>query len=243
MHKNVYNTRKRYRQRSRERLSFLIKASLVIAVICLVAVWVGKNYGSGETSSLEQKVSSQDKKIESLQEELLSVRADSQTAISRYIQLREEVSKELPNEGPLRELVALIRERLDEGMDPERLRFIVQSARPPRNCTDAATKRFVVQTPNYKGPKSGVSLGDNDVISVLGKGLAAKDSEGEGEAWFDPAKPVAITFATDSGLSETKKGVFPIYHSLVVGDKEYRFTIDEGTQSFAKVTFDHCDYP
>ncbi len=243
MHKNIYNTRKRYRQRARERLSFFIKASLVILVIGLIAIWVGKNYSSGQSSSLQQKITEQNKEIQTLQEDLLSARADSQTAMSRYVQLREEVSKELPNEGPLRELVALIRERLDEGMDPERLRFILESARPPRNCVDAAIKRFVVIIPNYKGPESGITLGEDDVISVAGKGIAAKNDEGEDEAWFDPAKPVSITFSTSSGLSETKEGVFPIYHSLVVGDKEYRFTIDEGTQSFAKVTFDHCDYP
>ncbi len=243
MHKNVYNTRKRYRQRARERFSFFIKACLVVLIISLIAIWVGKNYGSGQTGALKQKLSLQDKDIEALQEELLSARANSQTAMSRYVQLREEISKELPNEGPLRELVSLIRTRLDEGMDPERLRFILKSARPPRNCVDAATKRFVVITPNYKGPESGISLGESDVISVAGKGQAAKNNEGQDEAWFDPAKPVSITFSTNSGLTETKEGVFPIYHSLVVGDKEYRFTIDEGTQSFAKVTFDHCDYP
>ena len=210
MHKNVYNTRKRYRQRARERLSFLIKACLIVLVVSLIAIWVGKNYGSGQTGALKQKLSQQDKDIQGLQEDLLSARADSQTAMSRYVQLREEISKELPNEGPLRELVALIRTRLDEGMDPERLRFI---------------------------------LGEGDAISVAGKGQSAKDNEGQDEAWFDPGKPLSITFSTDSGLTETKEGVFPIYHSLVVGDKEYRFTIDEGTQSFAKVTFDHCDYP
>ena len=56
-------------------------------------------------------------------------------------------------------------------------------------------------------------------------------------------KSVAIAFKTKSGLVETKEGNLPIYHSLVVGDKEYRFSIEEGVQSFAKITFDHCDYP
>lgn len=243
MHKNIYNTRKRYRQRAKQRLSFFIKVSFFVLLIGLIAIWIGKNYGSGQMSSLQHKVSQQNKELESLQEELLTARADAQTAMGRYVQLRDEISKELPNEGPLRELVALIRTRLDEGMDPERLRFILESARPPRNCVDAATKRFVVVTPSYKGSESGITIGEDNIISISGSGQAAKNENGDDEAWFDAAKPVTIIFSTQSGLSETKEGVLPLYHSLVVGDKEYRFTIDEGIQSFAKVTFDHCDYP
>jgi hypothetical protein len=35
----------------------------------------------------------------------------------------------------------------------------------------------------------------------------------------------------------------PLQHSMVVQNREYRFTIDAGAKSFARITFDSCDYP
>ena len=243
VHKNSYNIRKRYRERSRQRTATFVKVAAFFIVTAFLAGWIGRNYNESRQATLQKKLGENRTEILELQEELLEARAQAQTASARYTQLKDEISKELPNEGPLRELVAMIRDRLDEGMDPERLEFIILSARPPRNCSDPVTRRFIVKTPALKGPDSAVDIGADDEISVSGSGTAAKSKDGDAEAWFDPAKPVAIAFETKSGLVETKEGNLPIYHSLVVGDKEYRFSIEEGVQSFAKITFDHCDYP
>ena len=43
--------------------------------------------------------------------------------------------------------------------------------------------------------------------------------------------------------TDNKAGIMPLHHSVVSGNREYRFTIEEGARSFAKVTFDSCDYP
>lgn len=176
-----------------------------------------------------------------MEEILTQVRAEAQTANMRYAQLREEINEKLPD-GPVQKLAALIREQLSSGINPERLAFVIKSARPPQDCTDAETKRFVIDTPAYQGPESVITIADGQ-IRIFGEGASARNDNGEPEAWFDPAKPVEIAFQAGSQTQEKKKDTLPIQHSLILGPREYRFTVEEGSRSFAKVTFDSCAYP
>ncbi|PCJ99794.1 MAG: hypothetical protein COA45_02970 [Zetaproteobacteria bacterium] len=171
---------------------------------------------------------------------MIELRADSQTANVRLEQLRASYD-ELLSDGPMRDLVTLVRNQIDQGVDAKRLESVILSARPPQNCSDPESKRFVVATPVYKGPSSKAAIPGG--ISVFGKGLSSKNSKGKKEAWFDPNQPVEITFQAKGKKPTMKNGVLPIHNSMIVGDKEYRFTITAGSKSFVKVTFDHCDYP
>ena len=45
------------------------------------------------------------------------------------------------------------------------------------------------------------------------------------------------------GKQTVKESLLPIQQSLVVGNKEYRFTVAAGERSFMSVTSDSCDYP
>ena len=175
-----------------------------------------------------------------MQDNLTEIRAEAQTANTRYEQVKKEYQELIP-EGPMQDLTALLREQLEKGMDPQRMSFFIRSARPPTGCTDPEVKRFVVSTPAYKGPASVVSVADGQV-KVYGSGVSARNSKGQPEAWYDPAQPVKVEFKNPSGL-DRKKGVLPIQHSVVAGNREYRFTIEEGARSFAKVVFDSCAYP
>src|SRR5690606_4668415 len=103
-------------------------------------------------------------------------------------------------------------------------------------------KRFVVKTPVYSGPHGTVSFG-NGAITVTGEGEPAVSAAGEAEAWYDPGKPVKITFIEIGGKQTVKEGLLPIQHSMVLGNKEYRFTVAAGERSFISVTSDSCDYP
>lgn len=127
-------------------------------------------------------------------------------------------------------------------MDAKRLESVLLSARPPQNCSDAQDKRFIVKTPVYKGPNSKAALAGNIVV-ISGTGVSAKNAQGKKEAWFDSGQPVTLTFKVKNSRAHKKTGVLPLYHSVVVENKEYRFTLTEGEKSFVKVTYDHCDYP
>ena len=95
--------------------------------------------------------------------------------------------------GTDRELYDLIRARIADGLSVARLRFLIGSARRKRDCLDPDTRRFVVRTPVTSGPRSAASFG-KDRITITGRGASAKSADGRPQAWFDPSKPVRLTF-------------------------------------------------
>ena len=235
-----YNPHQRYRERSAQRLASGLGILALILVSIIIGFWFGKQYAAEQYISLKDEVVSLRKEREELQENATELGAAAQTASKRYEQLQEEVESIIP-EGPMQELVTLVREQLKQGTDADRLAFVIRSARPPTGCVDPDTKRFVISTPAYKGPKSLASIADG-AIEIYGSGSSARNEKNKPEAWYDPAKRVEIIFKHGAKM-EKKSGVLPIKYSVVQGDREYRFTIESGARSFAKVTYDSCAYP
>lgn len=233
----------RYRQRAtRQWMSFVMFVGMM-GCAGMVGFW----FGGINTDRVQQTLHTENtdlrKQITDMQENVNQIRAEAQTANMRYEQLQKTYQEAIP-QGPMQDLVAIIREQLQEGMDPKRLEFALRSARPPRNCTDPETKRFVVSTPAYKGADSEISIADG-AVKITASGTSAKNDQGNTEAWYDPAKAVNLTFTVAGGKSEKKSSVFPIEQTIVVESlkKQFRFTVSEGARSFARVTFDSCDYP
>jgi cell division protein FtsB len=237
-----YNPRQRYRERSVRRVNAAILFLLAIGSMSVIAFWMGRQYAALQLDSLKKQVEESNTQLASLQEEVVKVRAEAQTATSRLEQLHQQYQKDLPEGGPIRALYDQLREQLADGMDPDRLAFVLRSARPPSNCTDPVSKRFMVKTPAYSGPESTVSVGEGAVI-VSGIGASSHNKSGQPQAWFDATQPVTVTFKVAGGAAEQKSGVLPIKHSMIAAGREYRFTLSEGEKSFIKVTFDSCDYP
>ena len=169
------------------------------------------------------------------------LQAKYQTLSIQYQQLAERYNRDLP-QGDLAQLTALLKEQLAKGTPPKRLAQILRSAQPPQNCSDTVNKRFILSTPIYKGPQSAITFADG-AITVTGSGEPSINSKRSKEAWFDPGKPVTITFQIIGGKKEEKTGLLPLHHSVIVQNREYRFTISEGPRSFIIITSDSCDYP
>lgn len=235
-----YNPSARYRDRAVQRMTNAISMLIVIALSASVGFWMGKQYGVEQNISLQDQVESLTRERNTLQTNVTELRAEAQTANTRYEQTKAEYNAILP-EGPMQDLTKLVRQQIDQGMAPERLAFVIKSARPPTGCTDPETKRFVVSTPSYTGPDSSATVADGGII-IKANGASSFNKDGKAEAWFDPAQNVEVSFISPAG-TEVKKGAFPIRHSVVHEGREYRFTIEEGAKSFAKVVFDSCAYP
>ena len=235
-----YNPHRRYKERSAQRMASALGVLAVIIISILIGFWLGKQYGAEHLITLKDEAAVLKIERDLLQESVTEFSATAQTANKRYQQLQEEVESIIPK-GPMQDLVTLIRDQLKQGMDPERLSFVIRSTRPPTGCTDPESKRFVINTPAYKGPESVASIAD-DTIAISGSGSSARNDKNLPEAWYDPAKRVEVIFKYND-KTETKKRVLPIRYSVVSGDREYRFNIEAGARSFAKVTFDSCSYP
>jgi hypothetical protein len=237
---NNYNPHTRYKERAAQRFTALLGQLALVFITILIGFWFGKQYGATQLITLKDEVVSLTQERDILQENATELSAAAQTAAKRYEQLQEEVESIIPK-GPMQSIVTLVRDQLKQGMDPERLSFVIRSARPPTGCVDPESKRFVVNTPAYNGPKS-VAVIANGLIDVSGSGASARNDKKMPEAWYDPAKKIQVTFKYKDKL-ETKTGTLPLRYSIVVDGREYRFTIEPGAKSFAKVVYDSCSYP
>ena len=237
-----YNPRHRYEERARKKsaATFMIVAMLVGSFT--IGLWIGREYAAAQLKSNKKQINQLEEQSQKLADDKTALLADAQASALRLQQLQLEMSTQFPDQGPLRPLIDLTRKQLDAGIAPERLEFVIRSARPPRNCTDPQSKRFVVMTPAYKGPATEVSVGEAGIL-LSARGMSAINASNVPEAWFDPAKPIDITFKTLDGQIEKKSGTLPMQHTVVASGREYRFTIAEGEKSFAKITFDSCEYP
>lgn len=236
-----YDPGHRYRKRAAKRMSNILVFLLVFGTIFGLGYWFGGLVSQREIIVLKQERDAADEQYTQTQDEMTKMRSDVQTANMR-LQRMQENYKEVLGDATMQELVEMVKKQLDEGIDSNRLRSVILSARPPQNCTKPESRRFIISTPVYSGPESKVTI-KSGAITMMGSGESVKNDKDQPEAWYDPGKKVQIKFVMSDGREDVKEGVLPLHHSVVVGSKEYRFTIAKGAQSFAKVTYDHCDYP
>lgn len=236
-----YNPRRRYQRKKDQRNKKIMRIVLFLGLISGTSYWLGgEAVKSSEYAYKQQftRVKAENQDLESKVTELL---AANQTLQRDFEKLQGKYHSEVPT-GELKELSELAKQQLQDGISSERLEFVITSARPPRNCTSPETKRFVIRTPHYRGPDSAVSF-VNRSVTVTGSGEPSVSNGGKVQAWFDAGQEVEVKFSQLGGKDTIKKGLLPIHHAMVIGDKEHRFTVSKGNRSFVNVTSDTCDYP
>jgi hypothetical protein len=228
------------RRRAEQRRKVFMIAAAIAALSAVSYWWGGENVRSSEVAYKQQAMRLTEER-EGLEKTIVDLRSDVEATQLRYQQLEERFKNEIP-EGELKKLTDILRKQLQSGIKPERLAFLLEAARPPKNCTEPQMKRFVVKTPAYSGPHGSVSFGNGAVI-VSAEGQSAIGAGGSFEAWYDPGKEVKVIFSQIGGKQVVKEGLLPVQHSVIVGSREYRFTVAAGERSFIAVTSDNCDYP
>ena len=237
----MLNPEDRYRKKVNDTRNRILKNIIIISLLCGISYKIGYESVKSRETAYKTQMNIVSKDRSELEQIITSLRSDLQSSKLRYKILEEKYNNEIPT-GNFKILSDLLKRQLDAGISVKRLHSTITSARPPKNCTKARKKRFVMRTPVYKGAHGEVSFA-NGAIRISGDGEAAINSSGKLEAWYDPGKKVKITFETTGGEKIVKNNLLPIYHSVVIGDKEYRFTISKGERSFINVTSDSCDYP
>jgi len=189
-----------------------------------------------ETQRLTQSIAEEQKRSQELAAAAEQATLDAQEWQRRY-------EHDVPT-GSTQQLYALIATQLAAGVAEDRLAFVINAAGQGQSCANnPATKRFLVKTPVTGGTSHSVSFADN-AITVIGEGQPALNAANQPEAWFDPAKPVMVTFSRLGGETSQAKGKLPLHHSVVLGDSEYRFTVTAGDgRGFVNVTADRCKFP
>ena len=240
----LYESERRHRRRM---MASVFRFGLVILALVVTSA-ISYRYGIRQVESQETRLLAE---VDTLRSAKASLESGGGLGLFtwrrgkvkpvRYEELQRRFEQEMPT-GPLLELTQLAAARLSEGLDPERLAFYIREAGEPRDCTRMDSKRFVMPTPAYQGDQGVVSF-DNGRISVTGLGPNAIAANGGIQGWFDPTREVAITLTVIDGETATVSGVLPLYRSVVLDDREFRFAFQKGARSFVQVTADRCAFP
>lgn len=234
-----------YERRRRRQAWIRVAKSLfflgLVLGVSLFAYQIGIEQMKERTLALQAELDALSQDKQELEQQILRLQQLAGAAEQKAAVLAHRLERELPV-GEHARLSRLVRERLEAGVDPGRLAFVISAAGNPRSCSAPETKRFIVETPIYKGPNTAVAFAGG-TITVSGKGESATSPEGNPEGWFDPAKPVTLTFTQIGGRTSVATGLLPLHHALVIDDTEHRFSAIAGSRSFIEITWDTCPYP
>ena len=234
--------RSRRRRQIRMRL---LKGGAALAVVVVAGVYAyetGSRLAEREVARLTEEIALLDVRVQQLEQENLQLAEAARSARGKIEVWRQRYEREIPT-GELKALYELTREKLAGGVDSARLAFILQQASKRDECTDAVeTKRFYVKTPFYNGGNDAVGFADSAIV-VTAEGAASVDGTGKQQVRYDPAQPIMVRFARLGGQTSETSGLLPLHHAVVLGDREFRFSIIAGEPGMVRVTAGHCPFP
>lgn len=231
------------RKRRRRRFLKWIFVAGALFGLGIAAYQSGSTLARREVVRLQEEVDALRRQVEGLRRQNAVLASDAGDARTRQRELQQRYDADVPT-GNARVLLDLVRERLSAGVSPERLEFMISSATEKPECDGSpVTKRFLVRTPLSSGANDSVSFADR-TLTVSASGESATTEGGAPQAWYDPAKPVAISLTALGGETVRIDGKLPLHKSLVHNGSEYRFTAETGERrGFMDVTADRCNFP
>ena len=234
----------RRREEARRRFwGHALKAAFFLGVIGTTdfyAYQVGVQLTGGQVHALEQQVATLSESDRTRTDEARGLRQALDEARSQAASYKARLDEVAPSPD-MQDLLALIRSKLEQGLEPSRLASFIAAADRPRTCHGTVNKRFVVKTPLYKGKNTWV--GYEDLVTVTAEGTPATGAGGALQEWFDPDKPVTVRFTAQGGKESEISGKLPMSHILLVKNAELRFSFTPGGRGFLDVAGDRCDAP
>jgi len=234
--------------RARRRVMWaLVKWAAALVLVALAGMFA---YETG-TSLAEIDVRRKNDKIAELTTQLQTLQTENAGLRARTVQAQQQAKDwelrykaDMPA-GDSKALLDLANSKLAAGIDIGRLTFFINAAANPRVCDDKPEIKHVqVKTPAAKAGKEASAVFSDRKITVTADGQAALDNKGKKESWFDPAQPITVHFAPPAGQAIETSGVVPLKHQMVIGDSEFRFSIEvDERKGFATITGERCNFP
>ena len=239
----LYEERARRRQRFRWNILKWLLGLGLIGGASFAAYDTGVSLSEQELVALTQRLSEAEAKADEMQRATAHLRYNLENAEASMTEQQARYERDVP-QGQIAELLALAQDKLRQGVEPERLAFLISAASNERDCDkEPVTKRFIVKTPLYRGANDWVGFAQS-TITVTAVGNSALNEEGKAEAWFDPGQPITVSFTHIGGKTSRKTATLPFQHAIVVGEREHRFqVVASERQGFVEVAGDSCKFP
>lgn len=234
----------RRRRRQHLRLAgvrWLIACGAVIAVAAY-AYQTGARLAQRDAAGRERQISALSARLAELESLLQAQQADLAAERSNAGEWRQRYERDVPA-GEARELFQVLRSKIDAGVEPQRLRWILNQMEPRRDCNPhAEVRRIPVRTPTSRGTRTATEIAGGALSFTL-EGSSAKDEKGNPESWFDPARPVTLRLTTRAGKTIESEGILPLQHAAVEGNREYRLSVFAGPRGSVNVSLERCRFP
>ncbi len=231
----LYETRSRRQRRIRWAVVRWVLAGAAVAGAAAFAYEVGSSQEQHQLTELRAHAEDLSAQLGALRQQNTELQAGLMVVEERL----RDAQKEIPS-GPVADLLDRVQAKLDAGVEIERLQFLVNAAANTSRCSEQPVgKRFMVQTLLFAGANDSVAFADG-TITVTARGDSAVSADGKVEAWFDPAKPIKLILTLIGGRVAEVSGKLPLHTSVVVGEREHRFSASAGAQGFVQVTGERC---
>jgi len=234
-------------RRSRRRQALLgtarlVAVALAIAGGALASYQIGRSQSGIERARFESDLSALQELNRLLSERAASAEQRAEAAITRAARLQRSYDADVP-QGQTRELLDLLQQRLKDGIPAARLEFLLREARVERKCDPPSeTKRLLVHTSVTPTPAATAGFAKNQ-ITVTVEGAPQRKPDGRTDPIFDPQQPVTLHLLRIGRDVAKAEGRLPLSHSLVLGDREFRFTVKAADKGQAELIAQVCDFP
>ena len=234
-------------RRSRRRQAMLGTARLVglalaIAGGAFASYQIGRSQSRIEAGRFESDLSALQELNRLLSERAASAEQQAEAAITRAARLQRSYDTDVP-QGQTKELLDLLEQRLKDGVPATRLEFLLREARVERKCDPPTeTKRLLVHTSVTPTPAATAGFAKNQ-ITVTVEGAPQRKPDGRTDPIFDPQQPVTLHLLRIGRDVAKAEGRLPLSHSLVLGDREFRFTVKAADKGQAELISQVCDFP
>ncbi len=229
----------------RARRWILVKRLLLLAAVVAVGVFAyetGASRTQFRIERMEERLAAQDADIARLEAEKAELDRRRLAAVQNEKSLQARYDRDVPT-GARKALYEVLVERMNAGLDEDRIAFLLREADPEPDCDpEPVTRRFVLATPLHDGANTSAQFAKG-AITVTGEGATELTEAGLRQAWFDPAAPVTLRFTAIGGDAAEAQGKLPLDHSMRLAGNEYRFAARAGDRSFVRVTALRCDFP
>lgn len=250
-------------RRSRRRRAFW-RVFLRVALAALLAAGAGAGYrlgasqGNARIERLEQDLAELRQADAAQIERAARAEQQAEAAIVAQAELRERLSTELP-QGVAKELLERVAAKLQAGVPPARLAFLIDQAAATACGRDLEQQRIEVHTPRAKVPAGAAAFAQGRIL-VSAEGADAGVAEGGTQPTgpgtpgagtlasavpgFDAARPVTVQFLAIDGDVGTAHGVLPLTHVLAQAKEEFRFSVRASDRpGQIEITSQRCPLP
>ncbi len=217
-------------------------ALTALVVLGFFAYETGTAFARREVHSLSEELADLKAQRNGIDAENQNLKAQLRDAEANVAEWTQRYNTDVPT-GDARELFRLMSAQLEAGVPTDRLAFVIREAKAANQCENKPdTKRFILRTKGDRGRNNWVGYANTSIV-VTGVGEAAVGPGGRAQAWYDPAKPVTISFTRVGGKTEDVTGLLPLSAGVVLGSTEWRFNVVTGNRGFVVVSADRCKYP